>query len=84
MAEARSHYIQQQQPQEQLEHNQVTTRSFAAVLMVVSAGEANVYDQRAVTMSVLARHPDIPYLTATFDDLKAGRMKLDTNRRLFV
>lgn len=57
-----------------------------AVLMIVPQNESNVYDQMALLSSLLTRHPQIPVLVRTFDDLvqHSGRLKLDEELRLFV
>ncbi|TGZ73742.1 hypothetical protein CRM22_001342 [Opisthorchis felineus] len=60
--------------------------SVAAVMMIVSSAESNAYDQAALFASLVSRHPHIPVMIRTFEDLHAttGRLKLDDDLRLFV
>ncbi len=55
--------------------------------MVISEGEANVFDQRGLEQAVLKANPAIRILRRTFDDLAepAGRTEVEEgSKRLFV
>ncbi len=57
------------------------------VLVVISEGEANVFDQRGLEQAVLKANPAIRILRSTFDDLAeaAGRTEVEEgSKRLFV
>ncbi len=57
------------------------------VLVVISEGEANVFDQRGLEQAVLKANPGIRILRRTFDDLAeaAGRTEVEEgSKRLFV
>lgn len=59
----------------------------AAVLIVVSDFETNIFDQRCIEEAILKAKPEIPILRRTFADLaeSTGRVVVETeSSRLFV